>query len=66
MRSCPGHRVVPTPPRCPGEQQLKLSVLVEADPLVEVAAAKVLILAMDQMRSAGIMVHQVRVELENS
>jgi len=55
---------MPTPPRCPDEQQLKLSVLVDDDPLVEVAAAEILMLALEQLRYAGIVVHQVRVELD--
>jgi hypothetical protein len=47
-----------------GEQQLKYAVLVEADPLIEVAGAEVLLLALEEMRNHGIVVHHVHLHID--
>jgi hypothetical protein len=52
------------PVRGAGEQQLDLAVIVEADPLIEVAAAEVLLLALEELRNAGIVVHHIHLHIE--
>jgi hypothetical protein len=63
-RPCPAHRRSPVPVRGAGEQQLDLAVIVEADPLIEVAAAEVLLLALEVMRDAGIVVHHIHLHID--
>ena len=62
-RPCPAHRPTPMPVR-DGEQQLNLAVIVETDPLIEVAAAEVLLVALQEMRNAGIVVHHVHLHID--
>jgi hypothetical protein len=52
------------PVRGAGEQQLNLAVIVEAHPLAEVAAAEVMLFALEVMRDGGIVVHHVQVEID--
>lgn len=52
------------PVRDVGDQQLNLVILVEADPLVEVAASQVLITAVEEFRNLGIVVHHVRLQID--
>jgi hypothetical protein len=47
-----------------GHQQLALVADVDAHPVVEVAAARVLLLMLEELRCVGIVVHQVRLELD--
>jgi hypothetical protein len=48
---------------CAGQLQLSLVVRLE-DPMVEVAAANVLLLLLDELRTDGLVVHQVRLEMD--
>jgi hypothetical protein len=64
-RPCPSHRPTPIPVRCAGEQQLNLTVIVEADALIEVAGAEVLLLALQEMRNAGIVVHHIHLHIDS-
>ena len=41
-----------------------IAVLVEADPLIEVAAAEVLLLALEEIRNHGIVVHHVHLHID--
>jgi hypothetical protein len=59
-RPCPAHRAPPTPVGDAGEQQVNLTVMVEAHPLVEVAAAEMMLSALEVMRAGGIVVHHVQ------
>jgi hypothetical protein len=63
-RPCPAHRPSLMPFRGAGEQQLNLAVIVEAHPLAEVAAAEVMLFALEVMRDGGIEVHHVQVEID--
>ena len=64
-RPCPAHRPSPMPVRGAGEQQLNLAVIVEAHPLAEVAAAEVMLSALEVMRAGGIVVHHVHLHLDD-
>ena len=52
------------PVRGAGEQQLNLAVIVEAHPWAEAAAADVMLLALQQMRDAGIVVHHIHLHID--
>jgi hypothetical protein len=47
-----------------GERQLGLVVRVDDDPMVEVAAARLLLVVLDELRTDGLVVRQVRVEMD--
>ena len=47
------------------EQQVNLAVIAEADPLIEVAAAEVLLLVLEEMRNHGIVVHHVDLHIDS-
>ncbi len=51
-RRCPARG----PLLAPDDQQLHLTVRVAADPLVEVAAAQIMVAALEELRTAGIVV----------
>jgi hypothetical protein len=63
-RPCPAHRPTPTPVLGAGEQQLNLTVIVAADPVIEVAGAEVLLLALEGLRNAGVVVHHIRLHID--
>jgi hypothetical protein len=65
-RPCPAHRPCPSPMpvRGAGEQQLNLAVIVEAHPLAEVAAAQVILLALEVIRDGGIVVHHIHLDID--
>ncbi|MDQ1361856.1 MAG: hypothetical protein QOJ44_2233 [Acidimicrobiaceae bacterium] len=46
-----------------GEQQVNLAVIVEAHPLAEVAAAEMMLSALEVMRAGGIVVRHVHLHL---
>lgn len=48
----------------PEEQQLHLTVRVAADPLVEVAAAQIMVAALEELRTAGIVVRHASLQLD--
>ena len=62
-RPCPARRETSAVP-CAGEQRLVLVAQVAAHPMIEVAAARMLILLVDELRDDGIVLRRIRVELE--
>ncbi len=60
---CAAHRDDSWPSRA-DHQQFSLLVDLDAHPMVEVAAARVLLVLLEEMRCDGIAVHQVRLELD--
>ena len=60
--SCAAHRGRPAPGA--GHQQFALLVDIDAHPMVEVAAARVLLVMLEELRSEGIAVRQVRLEVD--
>jgi hypothetical protein len=52
------------PVRGAGQQQLNLAVIVEAHPLAEVAAAQVMLLALEVIRDGGIVVHHIHLDID--
>jgi hypothetical protein len=62
MSGCRGHRRLPRP--CTGELQLRLVIRLDDDPMVEVAAARLLLMVLDELRTDGLVVHQVRLEMD--
>ena len=62
-RPCPARATSAAP--CADEQRLVLVAQVSAHPMIEVAAARMLILLVDELRDDGIVVHRIRVELES-
>jgi hypothetical protein len=62
-RPCPARRVTSAAPGA-GEQRLVLVAQVAAHPMIEVAAARMLILLVDELRDDGIVLRRIRVELE--
>jgi hypothetical protein len=62
-RPCPARRATLAAPG-DGEQRLVLVAQVAAHPMIEVAAARMLILLVDELRDDGIVLHHIRVELE--
>jgi hypothetical protein len=61
-RPCPARRATSAPGA--GQQRLVLVAQVVAHPMIEVAAARMLILLVDELRDDGIVLHHIRVELE--
>jgi hypothetical protein len=49
----------------PGEQQLHLTVRVAADPLVEVAAAQIMVAALEELHNAGVVVRHASLQLDS-
>ena len=47
-----------------GRQQVELVIGTDAHPRLELAAARVLLVVLDELRSEGIVVHQVALELD--
>jgi hypothetical protein len=47
-----------------GEQQVNLAVIVEAHRLAEVAAAEVMLSALEVMRAGGIVVHHIHLRID--
>lgn len=47
-----------------GEQQVNLAVIVEAHPLAEVAAAEMMLSALEVMRAGGIVVHHIHLHVD--
>jgi hypothetical protein len=62
MSGCRVHRRLPRP--CAGELQLRLVIRLDDDPMVEVAAARLLLMVLDELRTDGLVVHQVRLEMD--
>jgi hypothetical protein len=62
MSGCRVHRRPPRP--CAGELQLRLVIRLDDDPMVEVAAARLLLMVLDELRTDGLVVHQVRLEMD--
>ena len=62
-RPCPPRRAAAAA-TCAGEQRLVLVAQVAADPMIGVAAARILILLVDELRDDGIVLHHVSVEVE--
>jgi hypothetical protein len=52
------------PVRDAGEQQVNLTVIVEAHPLAEVAAAEMMLSALEVIRAGGIVVHHIHLHLD--
>lgn len=48
----------------PGHQQVCLVVDIEAHPMVELAAARLLVLASDELRADGFVICQIRLAVE--
>ena len=62
MSGCRVHRRLPRP--CAGELQLRLVVRLDDDPMVDLAAANVLLVLLDELRAGGLVVHQVRLQID--
>jgi hypothetical protein len=62
-RPCPARRATSAAPGA-GQRRLVLVAQVAAHPMIEVAAARMLILLVDELRGDEIVVHHIRVELE--
>jgi len=62
-RPCPPRRAV-SAATCAGEQWLVLVAQVAADPMIGVAAARMLLLLVDELRDDGIVLHHVSVEVD--
>jgi hypothetical protein len=62
MSGCRVHRRLPRP--CAGELQLRLVIRLDDDPMVEVAAARLLLMVLDELRTDGLVVRQVRLEMD--
>jgi hypothetical protein len=62
MSGCRVHRRLPRP--WAGELQLRLAIRLDDDPMVEVVAARLLLMVLDELRTDGLVVHQVRLEMD--
>jgi hypothetical protein len=62
-RPCPARRAASAAPGA-GQRRLVLVAQVSVHPMIEVAAARMLILLVDELRDDEIVVHHIRVELE--
>lgn len=60
--SCGARRLRRAPDR--GRHRVELAVDIDAHPMLELAAARMLLVVLDELRSEGIVVHQVGLELD--